>query len=98
MMTAAQYGNAGAYFQNSSNFQTAYYVGYDSAEDNQWNRAVYYSVIRDSATLPPSAATPTQRLDGADGFGGAAFVGWQGPRPVAFPLSENWNFDVPIVD
>jgi hypothetical protein len=97
MMTAAQYGNAGAYFEDNSNFQTAYYIGFDSAENGQWNRAVYYSVMRDSSVIPPAAATPTQRLTG-EGRGGAAFPGWCGPRPVAFPFSPDWNFDVPMTD
>jgi hypothetical protein len=96
MMNAAQYGNAGAYFANNANFQTAFMTGFDTAEGNLgWNRVGYYSIIRDSSVTPPTAASPTQRLTGAAGLGGAAIVGWHGPRPVAFPLTTGWNFDQP---
>jgi hypothetical protein len=96
MMSALDYGNANAYFFGNANFQTAFMVGVDTEDGNlSWSRVTYYSIIRDSSVIPPTAATPTQRLTGAAGLGGAAIVGRQGPRPVAFPLTEGWNFDQP---
>lgn len=97
MMNASQYGNAFALFDNGTNFQSLFLLGADTEDGNLgWNRATYYSNIRDSAFSPPGALTPTQRLTGG-GFGGNAFPGWHGPRPVAFPLTDSWNFDHPIV-
>jgi hypothetical protein len=97
MLTADQYGNALDYVTNSTNPQTSFMVGQDSGSGNIGkSRVIYYSVIRDSATNPPSAATPAERLGGSGAFG-AAIVGWHGPRPVAFPLSDGWNFDIPII-
>lgn len=96
MMTAAEYGNSGAYFLNTltSNGGTAFMVGQDTSDGNlTWSRVTYYSLLRDSATSPPSALSPSQRLAN----GGNVIVGRQGPRPVAFPMSDGWNFDRPIV-
>jgi hypothetical protein len=96
MMTAAEYGNAGAYFQNAltSNGGTAFMVGQDTSDGNlTWSRVTYYSCMRDNATSPPTGLTPSQRLTSP----GCAIVGRQGMRPVAFPMSDGWNFDQPIV-
>lgn len=96
MMTALEYGNAGAVLLGITNHQTAFMIGVESQDGNlSWARVPYYSIIRDSSVTPPTAATPNQRLTGGAGAGPAAIVGWHGPRPVAFPCTPGWNFDVP---
>lgn len=96
MLTAQDYGNAGAYFQTSvtTNAATAFMVGQDTSDGNlTFSTVTAYSAIRDNATTPPSGLTPSQRLS----VPGCAIVGWHGPRPVAFPMVSGWNFDQPVV-
>jgi hypothetical protein len=91
MRTPDDYGNAGAYWNNSSNNRTAMYVAQSSGFGTNLgrNKVAAYSNFREAST-PPAALTPDNRQDNA----GSAIVGWCGLRPVAFPLQRNWNFDV----
>lgn len=89
LSTAAQYGNAGAYFTSagSSNAQTRFMLGLSGAFIGKRPVSVY-SVVRMGTTVQ----TLTQRIAAPS----AAIIGWCGPRPVAFPLVSGWNFDTPL--
>jgi len=98
MMTALQYGNAAAYLTGTANFQTAFLNGLDTSDGNLgWIVVGYYSLILNTGETPPEAMNPQYRLNGANGDGGAAFVGRQGMRPVAFPANESWRLEQPII-
>jgi len=88
MMTADDYGNSGAYFNNSSNASTARYLGLSSSVGNIGrSRVAAYSNIREGGT----GIALTTRFARA----GSAIPGWQGPRPIAFTMVPEWNFDTP---
>jgi ABC-type glutathione transport system ATPase component len=90
MMTAGQYGNAGAYFvvNASSNLGTSNMLGLTGGGGAGKSRVSVYSVVR----METQAQTPTQRIAAPS----AAIIGWLGCQPVAFPLVTGWNFDTPI--
>jgi hypothetical protein len=89
MMNADDYGNAGAYFANSSNTQTAYFLGLVTTSGNLGKRPVsVYSVVRQDGTgLAPAARRVAPS---------AAIIGRLGLRPAAFPLVGGWNYDTPL--
>lgn len=86
MLTAGQYGNSGAYFQNSSNNATGYMLGLASGFAGRRPVSVY-SVIQVAGT---NVSVPTRIATAS-----AAIIGWLGTRPVAFPLTVKWNFNAP---
>lgn len=86
MMTAAQYGNSGAYFANNANDQTSYMLGLSGAFGGKRPVSVY-SVVRQGGT----AISVPARIGAAS----AAIIGRVGMRLVAFPLVTGWNFDTP---
>lgn len=89
MMTADQYGNAGDYVFNNVNTATAYMLGQANVAVLGRNKVCVYSIFREDGGAP---ATQAHRR-ASDGL---AIIGWQGPRPVAFPLNGNWTFDLPL--
>ena len=90
MLDASGYGNAAAYFTNSSNTTTAVLLGIQSSFMGKRPVSVY-SVVRIAGT-PPQGLTPNNRRSSPS----SAIVGWCGPRPVAFPLYPEWNYDTPL--
>ncbi len=92
MITAGGYGNAGAYFTSggSSNVATRYILGLDGSLGGGRNRVSPYSVIRFPAN--DGALSTANRIASPS----SAIIGWHGPRPVAFPMVEGWNFDTPL--
>lgn len=88
MITADDYGNSGAYFNNSSNASTARYLGLSSSVGNLGrSRVAAYTHIREQGT-GVSLITRYTRAS-------SMIPGWQGPRPVAFTMEPEWNFDTP---
>jgi hypothetical protein len=88
MMTAGQYGNAGAYFSSgTSNQATLYMLG----------------IVGNFSGKRPVSAYSVARMAGVGistvariAAPSAAVIGWCGLRPVAFPLVTGWNFDTPL--
>ena len=92
MITAGSYGNAGAYFTSggSSNAATRYILGLTSGFAGGRNGTAPYSVIKFPAN--DGALSTANRITSPS----SAIIGWHGPRPVAFPMVEGWNFDTPL--
>jgi len=89
MMSADDYGNSGAYFNNSSNLSTARYLGLSASVGNIGrSRVAAYTHIREGGV----GIALTTRY----GRASSAIPGWQGPRPVAFPMVPEWNWDTPV--
>jgi hypothetical protein len=86
MMTAEGYGNAGAYFHNSPNTQSAFYLSLVGGFAGKRPGSAY-SVVRQEGV----AISITGRRNAAS----SAVAGRQGMRAVAFPLSVGWNWDTP---
>ncbi len=85
MMTAGQYGNAGAYFTGSQ--ETGFMLGLRNVPPGK-RPVAPYSVVR----MGDQGLTTVQRIAAPS----AAIIGWLGLRPVAFPLVTGWNWDTPI--
>lgn len=86
MMTAEQYGNAGAYFTSTTNRTTAFYLSLYNAQPGKRPTSVY-SVVREEGVPFDTVG----RMDVPSG----AIIGRLGPRMVAFPLHVGWNWDTP---
>jgi hypothetical protein len=86
MMTAAQYGNSAAYFQNNFNSSTSFMLGRSGGLAGK-RPVSAYSVI----TVAGVNQSTQARIAASSG----AVIGWLGLRPVAFPLTIGWNFNAP---
>jgi len=89
MMTAGQYGNSGAYFNNNVNTATASFLGLQTTSGFMPHRNVSVYSVQTMGGAPLSiqnrAVAPS-----------AAIVGRVGLRLVAFPLVPGWNYDTPL--
>lgn len=85
MLTANQYGNSGAYFNNSTNTRTAAMLGLTGP---QKSRVSSYSVTNMGGTQLSQQARHAAPS--------AAIIGRVGMRLVAFPLVPGWNYSTPL--